>query len=191
MNCCSKTLCRLLGNDNRPGETRSVVFSSCWTCDACGTSPTYCISGLRFEYENVQTLPITAMSAELILCSRSKGCITVQGRVWERERESAAIILHESKLQHLAWIRILANAFPSQFQRSGCPGNLHEELDEDVKRRSDRPEETNPRNIKIQQQQQFSPHLKPNNEVKVRGKIVPKSPPEKTSKVRKKHWTTT
>ena len=44
---------------------------------------------------------------------------------------------------------------------------------------------------KLQEQQQIIPSLKPNDGVKVRGKSVPKPPPEKTSMVRKKHWTTT
>ena len=47
-----------------------------------GTSPTYIRPQVVRKRPN--TLPIAAMSAELILCSRSKGCITIQGRVWER-----------------------------------------------------------------------------------------------------------
>ena len=51
---------------------------------------------------------------------------------------------------------------------------------------------TNPNtNIKPRSNSNSPPHLKPSNEVKVRGKIVPQSPPHKTPKVGKKHWTTT
>ena len=140
------------GHMNQWPQYPCAPAKSCWTRDAC-LAPHQPISGLRL-YGSVQTLCQLLPWVQNWFFAAGPKVVSLYKDA--SERESTAIILHESKLQHLAWKRILANAFPSQFRRCGCPGNLHEELDEDVERRSHRPEEANPRNIKLQQQHQFS-----------------------------------
>ena len=129
------------GHMNQWPQYPCAPAKSCWTRDAC-LAPHQPISGLRL-YGSVQTLCQLLPWVQNWFFAAGPKVVSLYKDA--SERESTAIILHESKLQHLAWKRILANAFPSQFRRCGCPGNLHEELDEDVERRNHRPEEANPR----------------------------------------------